>query len=84
MYLGIHAAQLHGHDHPDLPSPIAQSVASSTADPGVVCSIMARSHTFKEFDHEIFSMVVLLLQLIQEGLLSVTSKSMCTKYLLTA
>ena len=31
-----------------------------------------------------FSMVILLLLLIQEGLLSVTSESMCTKYWLTA
>ena len=83
MYLGIHAAQLHGHDQTDLPSPIAQSVASPTADPGVVCSTHAQSHTFIEFDREIISMVILLLQLIQEGLLSVTSKSMCIKYLLT-
>ena len=44
----------------------------STADPGDVSSIPARSHTFAEIDHEIISMVVLLLPLIQEGLLSVT------------
>ena len=38
---------------------------------------------FRGFDHEIFSTVILLL-LIQVGMLSVTSKSMCTKYWLTA
>ena len=42
------------------------------------------SHTFVDIDHEIISMVILLLPLIQEGLLSVTHESMCTKYWLTA
>ena len=60
------------------------SVASLTADPGVPSLIPARSHTFVEIDHEIVSTVILLPPLIQEGLLSVTSKSMCTKYWLTA
>ena len=31
--------------------PIAQSVASSTEDPGVVSSILVWSHTFEEIDH---------------------------------
>ena len=48
-----------------------------TADPGVASSIRARSHTFVEIDHEIISTVISSLPLIQEGLLSVTSKSMC-------
>ena len=45
---------------------MAQSVtclatdASLTADPGVVTSISARSHTFLEIDHEIISTVILL------------------------
>ena len=34
--------------------------ASLTADPGVVSSILARSHTFVENDHEIISTVILL------------------------
>ena len=63
--------------------PIAQSVASTTGDSGVPSSIPARSHTFVETDHEIISTVILFLLLIQEGLLSVTSKSLCTKYWLT-
>ena len=48
------------------PGRIAQSVtclatdASLTADPGVVSSIRAQSHTFMEIDHEIISMVILL------------------------
>ena len=48
------------------PGHVAQSVtclatdASLTADPGVVSSIPARSHTFVEIDHEIFSTVILL------------------------
>ena len=45
---------------------VAQSVtclatdACLTADPGVVSSIPARSHTFVEIDHEIISTVILL------------------------
>ena len=66
------------------PGSVAQSVASPIAHPGVVSLILARLHTSVEIDHEILSMVILLLPLIQERLLSVTSKSMCTKYWLTA
>ena len=50
----------------DPPGRIAQSVtclatdASLTADPGVASLIPARSHTFVEIDHEIFSTVILL------------------------
>ena len=43
-----------------LPSSVAQSVTCLTADPGVVSSIPARSHTFVEIDHEIISTVILL------------------------
>ena len=51
-----------------MPTPglVAKSVtcqatdASLTADPGVVSSIPAQSHTFLEIDHEINSMVILL------------------------
>ena len=64
--------------------PVAQSVASQTADPGIARSIPARSYVFFEIYHEIISLVIFFHQLIQEGLLSVTSKSMCTKYWLTA
>ena len=66
------------------PGPIGQLVAKWTADPGVGSLILARSHTFVEIDHEIISMVILLFLLIQEGVFSVTSQSMCTKYWLTA
>ena len=34
--------------------------SSLTADPGVASSILARSHTFVEIDHEIISTVILL------------------------
>ena len=37
-----------------------------------------RQHSFVEIDHEIFSMVILLLQLIQEGQLSVSGERMGT------
>ena len=48
------------------PGRVAQSVtclatdASLTADPGVVSSIPARSHTFVEIDYEFISTVILL------------------------
>ena len=61
------------------PGPVAQSVASQTKDPVVKSSIPTRSHTFVENDREIISLVIFL-PLIKEGLLSVTSESMCTKY----
>ena len=63
--------------------PITQSVASPTADLGITSSILAQSHNFMEIVREIISMVILLLPLIQEKLLSVTSESMCTEYWLT-
>ena len=37
-----------------------------------------RQHSFVEFDHEIFSTVILSLPLIQEGQLSVSGERMCT------
>ena len=37
-----------------VPSLEAQSVASPTANPGAVSSILARPHTFWEMYHEIF------------------------------
>ena len=55
------------------PGPKVQSVASPTADSGIMSSIPTRFHTFVAIDHEIISTVILLLPLIQEGLLSVTS-----------
>ena len=62
--------------------PVAQKVVSLAADHGVASLIPARSHTFVGIDHEIIS-IVILLPLVQEGLLSVTSESMCKKYWLT-
>ena len=59
--------------------PVVQLVASPIADPEVVSSIPAMPQTFMEIDREIFSMIILLHPLIQEGLLSVTNKSMCTE-----
>ena len=44
-----------------------------TADPGVVSLIPARSYIFVEIGHE----------MIQGGLLSVTSESVCMKYSFT-
>ena len=59
-------------------------VLSLTADLGVISLIPAQSHTFMAINNELFSTTILLLLLNQEGLLSVTSESMCTKYWLTA
>ena len=63
---------------------VVKSVTSLTADTGVVSLIPAQSHTFVVIDCEIISTAILLLPLIQEGLLSVTSYSMCMRYWLTA
>ena len=58
--------------------PVAQSVVSLKADPVIISFISAQSHCFLENDLEIILMVILLILLIQEGLLSVTSKRVCT------
>ena len=39
---------------------VAQSITCLTADPGVLSSIPARSHTFVEINHEIISTAILL------------------------
>ena len=51
--------------------------ANLTVDPGVASLITTQSHTFLKIDHEIIPPFC---WIIQEGLLSVTSESMCTKY----
>ena len=59
-----------------------------TADLGLtsstVLTVQLCQTTFFEIVHEIISMVILPLLLIQEGQLSVTCKNICTKYWLTA
>ena len=58
---------------------MAQLDVRPTGDQEVVGSTPAnRQHSFVEIDHEIFSMVVLSLLLIQEGQLSVSGERMCT------
>ena len=57
---------------------MVQAVTCLTVDQGVTSSILAQSHTYMEIDLEIISTA------IQEGLLSFTSESICTKYWLTA
>ena len=85
--LGLHClplshkkdSRLYGLKNRAGPGRVVQSVTCLTADmcltadPGVASSIPARSHTFMDIDHEIISTVILLLPLIQEELLSVTS-----------
>ena len=63
----LHHQQLLQRTFSHKPSPVAQSVASLTADLGVVSLINARSHTFLEIDHEIISMVILLLHWFKKG-----------------
>ena len=58
---------------------VAQSDACPTGD-----QVAGLHHSLVEIDHEIFSSVILCLQLIREGKLSVTCKRMCTEYWLTA
>ena len=59
-----------------IPGPVALSVVSLAVDPGVASLILGHSHTLMEIDHEIISTVILLLPLIQEGSLLVSSNSM--------
>ena len=65
----------------ELPGLLVLPVTRLTANPGVPSSILIGSYTFVEIDRELISVIILLLSLIQEGLLSVTS--MCTKYWLS-
>ena len=63
-----------------LPASVAQLDAPSDWRPGG-CGFnprRGRQHSFMEIDHEIFSMVILSLLLIQEGQLSVSGKRMCS------
>ena len=53
---------------------VKQSVASPSADPGVVSLIPAQSHTFVEIHRKIISTVILLLLLIQEGFCQLQAK----------
>ena len=64
------------------PGPVAQSVASLTADQEITSNSSLVPY-FHGFDREIFSMVSLRSPLIQEVLLTVTSESICMKYWLT-
>ena len=61
------------------PASVAQSDARPTGDQRVTSMIPDGQATFfMEINHEIFSMVILSLPLIQEGQLSVSVKRMCT------
>ena len=59
---------------------VAIGIAPSDWRPGGrgFSSRRGRQHSFVEIDHEIFSMVILSLLLIQEGQLSVSGERMCT------
>ena len=63
-----------------VPASVAQLDALSDWRPGGrgFSPRRGRQHSFVEIDHEIFSMVILSLPLIQEGQLSVSGKRMCT------
>ena len=65
--------------------PVCVHVGCSAVQSPIIQSVVSLIAICCEFDPApILSMVILLLPLIQEGLLSVTSKSMCTAYWLTA
>ena len=51
-----------------------QSVVSLIVDPEAMSLILACSHTFVEFDDEIFSTIILLLPLNHEGLCQLQAK----------
>ena len=57
-----------------------QLVARFNADPRVMSSISSQSHTCLEIDHEIFFYAHSDPLADPRGLVSVPSKSMCTKY----
>ena len=63
-----------------VPASVAQFDAPSNWRPGGrgFNPRRGRQHSFVEIDHEIFSMVILSLPLIQEGQLSVSGERMCT------
>ena len=63
-----------------VPASVAQLDAPSDWRPGGrrFNPCQGRQHSFVETDHEIFSMVILSLPLIQEGQLSVSGERMCT------
>ena len=66
--------------HSGLPTSVAQLDAPSDWRPGGrgFNPRRVRQYSFVEIDHEIFSMVILSLLLIQEGQLSVSGERMCT------
>ena len=66
--------------HAILPASVAQLDAPSNWRPGGrwINPRRGRQHSFVEIDHEIISMVILSLPLIQEGQLSVSGERMCT------
>ena len=80
-----------GTDRPE-PASVAQLDVRPTGDQEVAVRCVSdwrpggrgfdprrgRQHSFVEIDHEIFSIVILSLLLIQEGQLSVSGERMCT------
>ena len=65
---------------PQLPASVAQLVAPSDWRPGGCGFNPCRGlqHSFVEIDHEIFSIVILSLPLIQEGQFSISGERTCT------
>ena len=52
----FHTKKIFQEHHQSEQGPVAQSVVSPIADPGVMSLIQAWPHTFVEIDREIFSM----------------------------
>ena len=61
-----------------MPASVAQLDARPTGDQEVAGSKPVSNILSWRFDHEIFSMAILSLPLIQEGQMSVSGKRMCT------
>ena len=71
---------IHTYIRTYMPASVAQFDAPSDWRPGGrgFNPRRGRQHSFVDIDHEIFSTVILSLQLIQEGQLSVSGERMCT------
>ena len=63
-----------------MPSDLTRSCAAAWYVDGRGFNLPVQQHSFMEIGHEIISMAILLLPLIQEGQLSVPGKRRFTKY----
>ena len=75
----VHLQSDQCHYYPPVPALVAHLDVHPFGDQEVAGSTPAsRQHSLEEIDHEIFSMVILSLLLIQEWQLSVSGERICT------